>query len=90
MDGLVNAGRKSKSAATPYKPRNGSDNGDGGLLPGVNLKSCRSHFGNNGPFADCRVLDNWAHKRPFDIREGFRAPLGVRKSPRTEPAGGKR
>lgn len=30
------------------------------------------------------------NKQTFRFREGFRAPLGVRKSPRTEPAGGKR
>src|ERR1700682_3637646 len=26
-------------------------------------------------------------KRPFRFREGFRTPLGVRKSPKNEPAG---
>jgi hypothetical protein len=29
-------------------------------------------------------------KRPFRIREEFRAPRGVRKSPRNEPAGHRR
>lgn len=36
------------------------------------------------------LTQNGCEKQPVSYREGFRAPAGVRKSPRKEPAGGRR